>query len=370
MEAEQADGRKWFSTVANDWYELQAKTKSVERMKDYRVHLEGRVNPAIGRKHVGNLTPGDLDELVATLVSDRGLASSTVKQTMSTVKQVLSYAVRNKLINASPYVDIVIPKTPPLEERALTRSEIDTLSKVIPDSQRDKFLTLLFTGMRKGELQGLHWDAVDFERGTIRVFRSYSNYGKRFKPTKGWETRTVPMNEAVLGIMRRLRDMGDYPGVPVPDIPYDDMQVPRAGLVFPGERGGPFYGEVLLRELKTGARYAGIEGNIRLHDLRHTYATWLAESGIPLQDIQKLLGHESITTTERYARYQVKDFTDITNVLERGTPEEVASVAPGVWEGLPIGPDGEVAGPDEPDEDWHADYLRYGPDDAGPDAPD
>ena len=58
------------------------------------------------------------------------------------------------------------------------------------------------------------------------------------------------------------------------------------------------------------------------------------------------------------------------NIVVTGTPEEVARVAPEVWEGLPIGPDGEVAGPDEPDEDWYADFLRYGPDDAGPDSLD
>ena len=371
-EAEAANvgaSRARFGRVSRDWLEQRRGKVSPETYSSNEMHLRVRINPILEDRAIRTLTPGDMDMLVSRL-AEQGLAASTIKQTMSTVKQVLNYAVRNRIIPASPYVDVVVPKLPPQEERAFTRDELSAILKGTPQLQRDRFNVLLFTGMRRGELQALHRQDINFERMTISITRSFSNRGKRFKPTKGMNTRIVPMNDLVAGILRRAVDSPDFDDEPCLLYPYDDTPVPVSGLIYRARNGGPFDGQVFLRDVQSAARVAGIRGRVRLHDLRHTYATWLAENGMPLQDIQKLLGHTSVAVTERYAKYQIKDFSNVVAILDKGTPEEVASVAPEVWEGLPIGPDGEVAGPDEPDEDWHADYLRYGPDDAGPDTPD
>ena len=373
LEGERATGtRIHFATVAERWLSERRSLadRSPETCRSYEMHLRARVNPVIGSKEIRQLKPGDLDSLVANLVSVQGLAASTVRQTMTTVRQVLTYAVRNELIPSSPYVGVKIPATPPPTERAFSRDELNKLITATPDSQRDKLNILHLTGMRRGELQALHWEDIDFGRNVIHIRRSFSNTGHRFKSTKGRNTRIVPMNPVVVAIMERLRNTGEYPGVPCSIYPYDDEVRATTGLLFTAENTGPFNPDVFLREVKAAGRVAGIPGNIRLHDLRHTYATTLAKQGVPLRDIQGLLGHTSVAVTERYAKYQQQDFSNIIEALADSAPDELRRLTPDTWEGLPIGPDGEVAGPDEPDEDWHADYLRYGPDGDGPDSLD
>lgn len=361
--------RDTFAKAGAAWLEYRKTTASPETYRTNESHLRVRLNPVIGQRQLRTLAPGDIDRVVANL-AERKYSASAIRQTMSTLKQVLNFAVRNKKIPASPYVDVVLPKLPPADERALSRGEINLILKALPDIQRDRFNVLLFTGMRRGELQALHKQDIDFDRNTISIVRAFSETGRRFKPTKGSNVRVVPMNEVVSRALRRAVESPDYVDEPNMNYAYDDTPIPVSGLVYRAQHGGPMNGNVFLREVQAAARVAGISGRIGLHDLRHTYATWLAKAGVPLQDIQKLLGHTSVAVTERYAKYQIKDFSGIVSVLNEGTPEEVAKIAPEPWEGLPIGPDGEVLGPDEPDEDWHADFLRYGPDGGGPDSLD
>ena len=364
--------RAKFKTVAAKWLDERTARadRTPETTRSYEMHLRRRVVPVIGDLEIRQIKPGDLDSLIADMVGRQKLAASTVRQTMATVRQVFTYAVRNEIIPSSPYVGVKIPATPAPTERAFSREELNSLIQATPDNQRDKLNILHLTGMRRGELQALHWQDIDFSRNIIHITRSFSPTGKRFKGTKGNNTRIVPMNDVVVELFNRLKAVSDYPGEPCTIYPYVDIPVPVSGLIFTAANSGPFNGDVFLREVQAAARAARIPGNIRLHDLRHTYATTLAKQGVPLRDIQALLGHTSVAVTERYAKYQQQDFSNVIDALDGAAPEYLRKLTPEPWEGLPIGPDGEVLGPDEPDEDWHADYLRYGPDDAGPDTPD
>ena len=354
------DTRVWFSTVAEKWRQQHIIGKSPDTARAVEMHLRRRINPVIGRRALKTLTPGDMDTLVADMTGRQGLSGSTVKQTMTTVKAVLKYAVRNGLLTASPYVDVRMPKSSPLEERALTRAETDKILTAIDDTYRNPLLVLLYTGMRRGELQGMSWQDIDFTRNTISISRSFSHTYKRFKPTKGLNTRIVPINDLLAKILEQHRAQSDYPGEPLTHYPYDDTPIPTTGLVFTGIKGDPLNGDILLREMRAAARAVGIRGKIRLHDLRHTYATWQAQAGIPLQDVQRLLGHTTVQVTERYAKYQVKDFSSILEVLNEGSAEQIAKFAPSVEETFPFDEHGEFITADEPDEDAYRETMQYG----------
>jgi integrase len=126
---------------------------------------------------------------------------------------------------------------------------------------------LLFTGCRLREILHLKWEHVDIERGLL--FLADSKTGKK----------TVILNAPALAVLNSLDCIGCYV------VPGDDPEKPRADLKRPWE---------------AVARRAGLEG-VRLHDLRHTYASFGAGGGLGLPIIGRLLGHTQAATTARYA---------------------------------------------------------------------
>jgi integrase len=126
---------------------------------------------------------------------------------------------------------------------------------------------LLFTGCRLREILHLKWKQVDLERGLL--FLADSKTGRK----------TVILNAPALAVLTGLDRLGAYV------VPGDDPEKPRADLKRPWEAVG---------------RRAGL-GGVRLHDLRHTYASFGAGGGLGLPIIGKLLGHTQASTTQRYA---------------------------------------------------------------------
>lgn len=177
-----------------------------------------------------------------------------------------------------------------------TTEEIDRFLHAASDEGEMVFAlyaTAVFTGLRAGELGGLHWDDIDFERRLITVQRSFDG------PTKSGDVRYVPLLDALLPILRAWRLK--HPGT----------------MVFTNRDGNPLlpsgrvYQEVLHRVLLGGgftphgkARRAGgteCKPYITFHDLRHTFASHWVMNGGDIFKLQKILGHKSIAMTMRYA---------------------------------------------------------------------
>jgi integrase len=126
---------------------------------------------------------------------------------------------------------------------------------------------LLFTGCRLREILHLRWENVDVERGLL------------FLPDSKSGRKTVILNAPAMAVLTGLKRIGSYV------VPGDGPEKPRADLKRPWE---------------AVARRAGLDG-VRLHDLRHTYASFGAGGGLGLPIIGKLLGHTQASTTQRYA---------------------------------------------------------------------
>ena len=126
---------------------------------------------------------------------------------------------------------------------------------------------LLFTGCRLREILHLRWEHVDLERGLL------------FLPDSKSGRKTVILNAPAIAVLNGLERIGSHV------VPGDDLEKPRADLKRPWE---------------AVSRRAGLDG-VRLHDLRHTYASFGAGGGLGLPIIGKLLGHTQASTTARYA---------------------------------------------------------------------
>jgi integrase len=150
-------------------------------------------------------------------------------------------------------------------------------------------LVLLNTGLRFGELTQLRWEAIDFRTRLVAVAGS---------TTKSGVSRHVPMTGEVASVVSRWR-----------------TQYPPGDRVFPGRSGQT------LTDIKTAwaslLQRAGI-ARLRIHDLRHSFASRLVQRGVDLYRVQRLLGHASPVMTQRYAHLQPDFLIDAVSVLDRG----------------------------------------------------
>lgn len=132
------------------------------------------------------------------------------------------------------------------------------------------------TGCRRGELLGLEWSRVDFTHRLLFLAARH---------TKTRVRRTIPLNDQAIQALNELRR-------------WHQQDCPESEWVFTSAAGGH------IRWLKTAFRNsckrAGIT-DFRVHELRHTCASWLVMAGVDLYVVRDLLGHASITSTERYA---------------------------------------------------------------------
>lgn len=152
-------------------------------------------------------------------------------------------------------------------------------SQEMDPAYENAFLGLLFSGMRVGELESLTWEDVDLVKKIIHIRNK-----EGFKTKTYYSERDIPMNKALLKLITKLSK---------------DKASDR--YVFTSPEGKQVRERKLLTVCKEVAGKAKINGRAYLHKFRHTYATHLVQRKVPIEAIQKLLGHSSITETMIYA---------------------------------------------------------------------
>lgn len=237
-------------------------------LQEKEAHLRLHILPMFARVPLAGIDNRALTEWVGRLRA-KGLSEKSVRNVVTTLKTILSSAVDWGDLGALPrFPAIVVPET----EWDFYRK--DEVAALLPHDEGAALLFALHTGARQGEQIALLWSDVDFARGTVQIRRSAPR-GGAVGPTKSKRFRTVPLTEALAKALRSLE---------------------RSSVrVFPDATP-----DRLTALLERAAKAAGLRV-LRWHDLRHTYASLLAMDGVPLRRIQKLLGHASIVTTERYA---------------------------------------------------------------------
>lgn len=209
----------------------------------------------------------------------------TIHVELGYLRAALEWGALNKKIAAAPYIPL--PAKPPPKDHYLTRPQFkELLDAVVMPHVRLALILLLSTAARVGAVTDLTWDRVDFERRKIVLLPE-----GRSQTAKG--RATVPMN----------------------DMAYEALQEARSGALSPFvvEWGGCKVGS-----LKKGVGAAGRRIGVKVspHVLRHTAAVWMAEGGVPMEEIAAYLGHTNVATTRRiYARYSPDHLRSAANLL-------------------------------------------------------
>jgi integrase len=154
-------------------------------------------------------------------------------------------------------------------------AEASALLAVLPDADRAIWATAMYAGLRRGELQALRWEDIDFGRRLIRVQRSWDQIEGIIEPKSRAGIRTVPMLARLVPILEHAYTLNG-----------------GLGLAFGREADLAFSASAVHHRGKR----AGLEP-VGLHDCRHTYGSLLIPAGVNIKAVQVFMGHASITIT-------------------------------------------------------------------------
>jgi integrase len=277
------------------WLEKVRTSRKHGTHQVYSWAVHEHIVPTIGRMQINQVTSEHIKRVIDR-AERRGLLSSTRNNLLMATRNAFEAAVSEEIIQRNVAKQVAAPRIEQAERRLLTPAEVNHFLTTAR-GHRIEALWHFYArrGLRLGEGIGLMWKDIDWERQVIYVCRSVHD---RPSPTHVAETKTVGSNRTLpladdmiellhqhhtLQLELRLKMGGAWK---------------EQGLIFPTMFGKPTscrYVEAAFRRL---LRDAGLP-HVRLHDLRHGFATNMAEEGVPPRTIMDLLGHTNLRTTLR-----------------------------------------------------------------------
>lgn len=278
-----------FDELSQKW--LAVRTSQKRSPKDDISIISAHLSPAFSKLELEEITSEKIALFSADLMAVK--APRTVRNIITLLGAMLNQAIDWGWLTKAPTIrrprvrrfdcDYRWLRSVEERDRFLTTAKTHQWSVTYP-----MYATAIYTGMRAGELAGLQWDDIIFERRIITVQRSYS------KPTKAGDVRYVPILDKLLPILKSWK-----------------LACKPNRLVFPNNNGrmwdqsGRIYREVLHNVLNGGEfppKY------ITFHSLRHTFASHWVMNGGDLYALQAILGHKDPKMTQRYAHLKPDAF--------------------------------------------------------------
>ena len=313
-----SSSQRTLEAVLSEWLDTVKRYEVAEVTFASYVDLTTRYLPRrLLDRRIDSITRSDIQGLYAALQKapdpktqpkkgprrTKPLGPKTIRLLNAILTGVFSWAAEDGLVGRKPTQGVRLPKKPrPRSSGALTEKQVRAFLKAAkPDRYGLLFEFALMTGLRPGELIGLRWHDVDFERAQVEVSqgvgaRRGGGHRKTDLKTEGsW--RTIPIGGALASRLRQHRAAQAEERLRAGDR-WDDHD-----LVWTSRRGTPVSDKNLTnRHFKLILKQANLPPTVRLYDLRHTMATHLLASGENPKVVAERLGHKNITTTlQEYA---------------------------------------------------------------------
>jgi integrase len=291
----------------------------------YRRNIELHVLPDLGGVKLQRLGPEHLDRLYDSLLRTgsrrgkeaTGLAPKTVRNVHLILAKALHDALKRGKIHRNPASVASPPRLSAArspERTTWTAEELRRfLSLVEDDRLQAAWVLLATTGMRRGEVLGLRWDDLDLDNARLLIRQALISVGYEAQfsePKTGRSARVVDLDPVTVGALKAHRAKqaeerllwGPY---------WQDH-----GLVFTRENGTAFHPQLLSDAFDRLVKRSGLP-KIRLHDLRHTYATLSLRAGIRAEVVSRRLGHATVAFTQ-------DTYTHAIPAMEQEAAEQVA----------------------------------------------
>ena len=274
----------------NDYYLPHAKQHKRSWANDEEMHRL-RVSDRFGSFQINKLNRREVQQWLNEL-RESGLAPATCDHYAKLLRQALNHAVTWELLEKNPVAGIKLFGGDNKIENVMTSEQLQQLIATL-DKPTDRRKTasqvvkfLLFTGARVNEALNARWSDIDHANRTWTVQASNS---------KSKQRRSIPLNDAAMAVLDKLRTKG------------------KSDWLFVSRQGDGNQRMTTINKVWQDIRKdAGLPW-LRLHDLRHNYASMLVNSGRTLYEVQQILGHSDSKVTERYAHLSTKTLQDAAN---------------------------------------------------------
>jgi len=262
----------------------------------YKQHIRVHIKPYLGRKQLTQLATRDIQHLYSELLNEVHLAPKSVKNVHGVLHAALEQAKKVGNISFNPSDAAVTPR---VEKKQVTSMEAEDISIFLNAIKGTKYeyamFVAVFTGLRQGELLGLTWDCVDFERGLLLINKQHNRpKGEkefRFSSLKNDKVRILTVPDKVIDVLRmqqeRQKQWKKELGAGFSN---------ADNLVFTIETGRYVNNVMLYQRFKKIMTKLG-KPEMRFHDLRHTYAVNSLRAGDDIKTVQENLGHSTAAFT-------------------------------------------------------------------------
>jgi len=261
--------------------------------------LRTHLLPAFGERSLDAFKRTDVLSLQQQWIRD-GFAPGTINKYLVLLRYVFNLAIRWEVpgITINPTKQVALLQVNNNRQRFLTTEEARALIEAVQASNNEVLepivSMLLLTGARKREVLDARWEDLDWQRRLWRIPK-----------TKAGKARYVPLSTATLGLLERRKQPSG-----------------RSGYIFPNPTTDkPF--QSIYYAWDTARKEAGLD-DLRIHDLRHSFASFLINGGRSLYEVQQLLGHSNSNMTQRYAHLAHETLLDASDVagglISRITP--------------------------------------------------
>ena len=283
------------------WLPAQAsRNRRPATVSQYRVVVDSWIVPHLGDHRASTLTPGHVQRLVDTLRTSRsvtgrnGLSPRSLQLVVGTLKSAYKFAIESELLARNPIASV---RRPTLQHRSMNAWSETQARRFLSDTRDDSLAAawalLLTRGLRRGELCGLRWEAIDLDGGTATIVHTLVVVDGKVQtstPKTSSSRRSLPLDASLVSLLigHRKRQLEDH------------LRAGNAwtetGYVFVDPLGRPFSPELVSDRFDRLVKTAGLP-RIRLHDTRHTAASLMLASGVSVKVVQEMLGHSSPAIT-------------------------------------------------------------------------
>lgn len=265
-------------------------------------HFTGKRVSSIGRMDVQGWVRG---------LEAAGVGPQMIRRAYNLFSSMMGAAVLEGIMPATPCRKIALPKTPPKTPAWFTVEQATAIVRALPERHGVAAALMMWTGLRWGEMAGLRVRDVDWSRARVTVVGARTQEGEwKEYPKSSKSRREVPVPDRVLDLLAPLADGRD------PDDP-----------LFVTVKGSRPWSAANWRAVWREALAAAKVPYLSPHTCRHTAASWLVQAGVSLYDVQRLLGHESFATTQRYAHLAPDAHGSVTAAWASIEPPALPSVA-------------------------------------------